>query len=142
MPAKRSSFRIIPHTAEVALELRGSDWPSFFASAARGLMALYAVEPALPPSETKRLEMRADSAEELLVAWLNELIYWTGTKRWIAVEARVSEAYPTQLSAELSGAPLPPGARLAREIKAATFGGLTIGGSDAKGWKATVILDV
>lgn len=139
MPRDKKTFREVPHTSEVAIQVGGENWKTFFESAAAGLLAVYAADgkPALSKTGVK---LKADSAEELLVAWLNELNFLVSGRRWLPVSVKVTEAYPTQLKAELEGGPLGD-LRLSREIKAATFGGLHIKKAK-KGWTATVILDV
>ena len=135
------SYRVVPHTSAIALELSGSDWAAFFEAAEEGLLHLYAPEP--PPAfrGTRDISLKADGPEGLLVAWLEELIYLIGTLRWIPSVCRVVEATGERLRVRLKGGPLAEG-RLEREIKAATFGNLSVRPAPGGGWTATVILDV
>ena len=137
---KKGGFKVVPHTAEVAVEASGATWEEFFQAAGRGLLSLYAPAGAPGPTQRRGLKLTADSAEELLVAWLNELIYLVSGGKWLPSKITVKAAHPNELTAELEGAPL-EGMTLSREIKAATFGGLHIK-KTASGWSAVVILDV
>ena len=87
------------------------------------------------------MRIEAQPTEDLLVAWLNELIYLIGTIRWAPARVRVEEAGTKGLRAVLEGAPLGD-SKLAREIKAATYGGLAVRRTLGGGYAATVILDV
>ena len=78
--------------------------------------------------------------EDLLVAWLNELVYVVWTMRWAPARVRVLSAGTDGLRARLEGAPLGP-AKLALEIKAATYGALVVR-KESGGLKTTIILDV
>ena len=137
----RGRWRVVEHTAEVALAVEGSDWPAFYEAAAEGLVALYDPPAALRADESKAVELEAETPEELLVGWLNELIYLVSAKRWMPARVRVKQADGVRLSAELAGGPLPAGATM-REIKAATFGGLAVRASGGGRRWATIILDV
>ena len=136
----RGRWRVVEHTAEVALAIEGPDWPAFYEAAGQGLLALYDPPPLPRADESKTVDLEADTPEELLVRWLNELIYLVSAKRWMPARVRVKEADGSRLSAELDGAPLGDGAGV-REIKAATFGALAVR-ADEGGRRATIILDV
>ena len=138
----RGSWKVVPHTAEVGLELAGPDWPAFYEAAAYGLLELYGARPKPKGEEARSLSLHAEAPEDLLVSWLNELIYLVATKRWIPLRVRVEKAEATRLAAELEGSPMPEGVRLIQEIKAATFGGLAVRGPGKGGPWARVILDV
>ena len=133
-------FRVVPHTSEMALSIRARRFPGFYRNAALGLLALYGAEGRPAKLQTRRLTLKQDSAEELLVAWLNELNYLIAAKRWLPVRVKLTRAYATELTAEVVGGPL-DGIKLAREVKAATFGGLRLS-QEPDGYHATVILDV
>ncbi len=121
--------------------MAASEAPGLFEAAAEGLLALYAVSPAPEPVEAREIRLEAQPLEDLLVAWLNELIYLTGTKRWVPARAGVREAGTNGLRATLEGAPLGR-SKLALEIKAATFGGLNVRREPDGSYATTVILDV
>jgi SHS2 domain-containing protein len=136
---ERTSYRVVPHTSEVALELTAPDLPGLFEAAAAGLLELYG-SPQAPEDERRQIELQGAGAEELLVAWLDELIYLIATKRFVPAAVRVEEVSSERLRAELRGGS--PIGRLEREIKAATFGGLAIRTTESGRRSATVILDV
>lgn len=121
--------------------MAASEAHGLFEAAAEGLLELYCVTPSPEPAEARELRLEPQPPEDLLVAWLNELIFLIGTRRWAPARVHVEELGDAGLRAVLEGAPL-GASKLALEIKAATFGGLVIR-RDADGTlKTTVILDV
>ncbi len=94
--------------------------------------------------ETVRREVRAEGEdlEELLVAFLGELLYLHDAEGLLFRRARVLEGPDRQVRAEVLGEPFDPGRhRIERQIKAVTYHGLRV--QKTRGaWRATVILDI
>ena len=133
-------FRLVPHTADIGLELSGATWEEFYLNAARGLLAVYgATAPARRAVGRATVVLEAPSAEELLVDWLNELVFLVSSERWVPRDIRVKEAGPWALRAQAEGPRLE--APLAREVKGATYHGLKVA-KKGGAWTATVILDI
>lgn len=135
-------FKIIPHTADVRLWIGGKTLETLFENAAAGLLAVHELEPgkgALDVRASVRLE--ADSLEELMVDWLNELIYRISGERWVPEDVRVSKAGPRRLEADAAGRGITGSWGPGCEIKAATYHGLKVA-KEGELWTATVILDV
>ncbi|MBI4056854.1 MAG: archease [Elusimicrobia bacterium] len=137
--AKPVGFKVLPHTAEIGLEIWGKDMEEFFQNAGLGLLEIYG-NISVPPRERKAALLRSGDPEALLVSWLNEIVYLVSAQRWIPSQITVVAATPQTLKAELSGGKIPPG-RLAREVKAATYHGLKIE-REGNRLKARIIFDV
>ena len=139
------SYRVLPHTADVALEIYGRTWREFYLSAAAGLRAIYRPIGKSGKKELKRCRVREDSPEGVLVAWLNEMIFLISANRWFPEQVRLVDAGPTGLSAELTGGPMGSGRRRAvavcAEVKSATFSDLAVRRYRGR-WRARVVLDV
>ncbi len=135
------------HTADVGLRIKAETLNGLFQGAAEGLLDLIVVnrdQVQEKDLETARLE--AESAGDLLIAWLNELIFRFETThrlyRRISVEVRVSDYDRPTLVATLCGEPLDPDRHLLdHEVKAATQHGEVLR-KDPDGWSAEVILDI
>lgn len=73
------TFEVFDHTADIGLDIRGSSLEDLLETAARALVSVMLVD--LPEKvevqEEVRVPMPADPGdhEELLVAWLQELLY-------------------------------------------------------------------
>ncbi|WP_322798595.1 archease [Thermoflexus sp.] len=81
MPVPEVPFEEIPHTADWAIRAYGRTLPELFVHAARGMYSLLVDLDALGESERREVEVEAASPEGLLVAWLNELVYFTERER-------------------------------------------------------------
>jgi len=71
----RKKFEIIEHTADVGIAAYGTDLREAFANAAYGLFSLITDIDSVGEDVRHDVEVTADNREELLVAWLSELIY-------------------------------------------------------------------
>ncbi len=71
----RNKFEIIEHTADVGIAAYGTDLREAFANAAYGLFSLITDIDSVGEDVRHDVEVTADNREELLVAWLSELIY-------------------------------------------------------------------
>jgi SHS2 domain-containing protein len=131
-------FEEIDHTADWALRVRGSDFAALLRNAAEGMLGMMGAVAGPGRRQSRRVTLRADDKESLLVAWLEELLFGIEIRGVTGTQFQVEEATDTALSAEISEAPL---ASLTRHIKAVTFHGLKLRPS-AEGLEATVVFDV
>jgi SHS2 domain-containing protein len=136
----KPAFRLFPHTSEAGLEITAPDWASFYRTAAEGLLAVYGLKPGRQAGKKTSRSFAAETPEDLLVAWLSELIFLIYTKGLVPARISVIDAGPHALSVGLS---LQRFHRtdLAREIKAVTYHGLKVI-KRRSGLTARVILDV
>ncbi len=75
-------FEEIPHTADRAIRVWGDTLPELFVFAARGMYSLAGLpEDEVGEEEEMAVEVEAATLEGLLVAWLNELLYLTETRK-------------------------------------------------------------
>ena len=68
-------FEVIDHTADVGIAAYGADLKEAYANAAYGLFSLMVDLEGVGDDSCYQVEVTADDQSELLVAWLNELIY-------------------------------------------------------------------
>ncbi len=133
------AIRIVEHTADWALQLRGRDLMELFANAARGMAYLLAGDTsALPLEHARDVVLEAHDAEELLVLWLGEMAYWAERDGLVFPEAELFEITPQKLAGTVRGG-RPP--ELQKHIKAVTYHDLAIRRTD-DGLEVTVVFDV
>lgn len=133
------AIRIVEHTADWALRIRGRDLTELFARAARGMAYLLAGDPAnLPLDESRAMTLEAYDAEELLVVWLGELAYWAERDGLVFPVADLAEVTPQRLVGTVRGGRAP---ELQKHIKAVTYHDLAIRPM-AGGLEVTVVFDV
>jgi SHS2 domain-containing protein len=132
------------HTADVGLRVTGESLDDLFSTAAEGLFDyVVANRDEVRPTEAEAVSLQAESTGELLVSWLNELIFRLETRHrlYSRFAVRVAED-GRSLEATIHGEPIDRDRhRLDHEVKAVTHHGLTVQKLDG-GWVAEVILDI
>jgi SHS2 domain-containing protein len=133
------------HTADVGLRIAGADLDDLFRTAAEGIFDSIVVnrdEVAITTRE--RVELRADEPVELLVAWLNELIYRFETRHVLYRDFDVTVGDDGRtLAAEIAGEPIDRDRHVFdHEVKAVTHHGRDLHREEGRGWVAEVILDL
>jgi SHS2 domain-containing protein len=132
------------HTADVGLRIAGEDLDDLFRTAARGLFGYVVVNlDEVRPDEEEAVALAAESPGDLLVAWLNELIFRLETRHRLYGRFDVRVAVDGRsLEATIAGEPIDRRRHvLDHEVKAVTHHGLTCERS-GDGWVAEVILDI
>lgn len=135
------SFRLRPHTADVAVEATADALGGVMAAAADGMAAAMCEEPPVG-GDRRPVEVRAESREALLFDYLDQLIYERDVRSVLPVDndATVSvDGGAPRLEASYRGLPL---AGLgARDLKAVTYSEMELAETDG-GWRAYVVFDV
>ncbi len=132
------------HTAVLGLRVVGRDLPDLFETAAAGLFdVIVANRDDVRPGVSESIHLTAETLPDLLLAWLNELIFRSETQHRLYSQFRVGidESGP-RLDATIAGEPIDRERHiLDHEVKAATHHGLTVKPVD-QGWLAEIILDI
>ena len=137
-----ADFRILDHTADVGLEAHGSDLPQLFANAARGMFSIISDLDSIQPTRQIPVSVSADGLEDLLVAWLSELLYLFNTRQMLFGRFDISEMDDHHLKATAFGEPIDLARHdLLAEIKAVTYHGLDVSRTGQL-WTATVLFDI
>ncbi|WP_169973707.1 archease [Tautonia rosea] len=132
------------HTADVGFRVRAGDLTDLFRTAAEGLFDYIVVNRAqVRAAETETVSLQADTPGDLLIDWLNELIFRCETthRLYTRFELTLSED-GRDLQATIAGEPIDRERHvLDHEVKAVTQHGasLTLDGAD---WVAELILDI
>lgn len=131
-------FRLVEHTADLAIRISASTMPELFICAAEAMFAQLARPATALPQSMLPVSVDGTDYESLLVNWLNELLFLHETNRQTYTEFLISDLSPQRLEATVKGAPLAEARML---IKAATYHGLSIKATSS-GYSATVLFDV
>jgi len=96
-------YEIVDHTADVAIVAHGADVGEAFANAGRALLSLVTDPDSVTEIHERRIELSAGDLKDLLVAWLNELIYLFDTENLLLSGFDVRLVGDTGLVATVSG---------------------------------------
>ena len=120
-------YEIVDHTADVGIKVYGKDLKELFVNAAYGMFDIIADLKGLKTSTSIAIELQAEDPEELLVAWLDELLYNFCTKNIIFSEFKIQKMDKKKVKAEAFGRHIgDKKSRLNTELKAATYHDLKI----------------
>jgi len=115
-------FEVIEHTADVGIAAYGADLKEAFANAAYGLFSLMTDIDSVGDNVRRDVEVTADNREELLVAWLNELIYFFEVEGVLFSRFDIAELGEMKLKAACCGEHIDPRRhRIKMGVKAVTY---------------------
>jgi SHS2 domain-containing protein len=138
-------YVFIDHTADVAADLSGPTLPELFRFAAQALTDTITDLSGVHPLVTQAVTLDAPTIEDLLVDWVNELIYRFEVHDLLVSDARVSIESTGErwvLGGTVAGEMLAPERHASRVlVKSATYHGLTVS-EGASGWTARLVFDI
>ena len=140
MPTKKD-FEILDHTADVGIIAYGADLRQAFANAARGLFSLITELDDVEEVLHRDVELTASDEEDLLVEWLNELVYRFDTEGIIFKRFDIIQLDNTQLKARGYGEKVDSSRhKLKTGVKAATYHMLKV--DKGGGCRVQVLFDI
>ena len=140
VPNKR--YEQFSHTADIGVRVFGRTLKELFENAAFAMFDIAADLEGLKESLTQDFDITAQNYEELLVAFLDELLFNFYTKSIIFCRFEVTELSEKRIKAKAFGRPVGANRnRLKTEIKAATYTDLKIKKADDF-YSVEIVLDV
>jgi SHS2 domain-containing protein len=139
-------FEEVDHTADLGLRVRAASLEGLFRQAALGLASLLTEPARLDARESVAIEIRGLDLEELLVGWLNELLYRFESGRLVLTaipELRIErggEGYRL-LATGTGGRWDPQRHPSGAPVKAATYHGLKVVPATDGGFEIVLIFD-
>jgi SHS2 domain-containing protein len=117
-----ASYRYFEHTADVGIEARGATLAEAFTQAGLALANLLVDTDTVRPIEWRDVTVEGDDLADLLVAWLNELIFLFDLEGFLTAQFSFSRIGPKDLEARLWGETFDPQRHALRTgVKAATY---------------------
>lgn len=132
------------HTADVGLRIEAGSLDDLFRTAAQGLFDYIVVNrDAIRVDSLEDVNLQADSATELLLSWLGELLFRSETRHRLYNRFDVHVATDGRsLRAQIGGEPIDRDRHtLDHEVKAITHHGANLTESEGR-WRAELILDI
>ncbi len=134
-------FEILNHTADIGIIAYGSDLKRAFANAARGLFSLITELDDVEEVLHRDIELTASDEENLLVEWLNELVYQFDTEGIIFKRFDIIQLNSTHLKARGYGEKVDSVKhKLKTGVKAATYHMLKVDKNN--GCRVQVLFDI
>ena len=137
----RATFRLLPHTADLRVEVRAADFPSLCAASVEALFSLLTDRRKVRRTGTRTLDSGSGDPEERLLSILRRALLLFSLDRFLVRDAgAIMQSGIVFLT--VRGEPVDDSRHSAyREIKAVTAHGLAVG-ETAKGFTARFLLDV
>ncbi|OPX20804.1 MAG: hypothetical protein BZ151_02170 [Desulfobacca sp. 4484_104] len=138
----KSGYRLIAHSADLGFRLYGESLADIFVNAAHALYGVMTDRRKIRGLECREVVVEAPDVGDLLVEWLNQLLYLFDATGFLGRDIEVQEITSQRLQARLRGEPLDEERhQLNTGIKAATYHNLEFK-ETADGWQAKIILDI
>ena len=144
MAAKKKSdpgWELLDHTADIRMEVRGTTLEELFLNAADGLVSLLAPDAEAATDTEIDVVLDSDDAENLLVDWLREILFYNETRDFVPVQTEVMELSNRVMKARLVGGVKLSGEEPVAEIKGVTYHGLSIT-KTGRGYTARIVFDI
>lgn len=134
-------YELIDHTADVGIIAHGETVEEVFINAAHGMFNIIGDMNEVDEVISLDITVEAPDQEELLVTWLNELLYLFDAENLIFSRFEVLNLTKEHLTAIAHGEPVDLARHhLKTQVKAATYHMLKLREQD--GFRAQIILDV
>ena len=135
-------YEIINHTADVCLRVYGKSLDELFENAARAMMELITDREKINPSQEIEIEVRGETKEELLVHWLQEILFLHEVKKIVFKDFRLNLISETHAKGKAIGEKIDINKHeLSFDIKAVTYHNLKIEPINDK-LKVDIVFDV
>lgn len=135
-------YEFIDHTADAGIVAYGRNLQEVFMNAAHGLTSLMVNPETIAETIRREITVEGADTEELLVAWLNEILYLFDAEGLVFRRFEITHVDTGRVQGTGYGEKIDPSRHeLRAQVKAATYHQLAITRTDA-GFRARVILDL
>jgi SHS2 domain-containing protein len=137
----RYYFEELEHTADKAIIAHGETFEAMLESAAAGMFSQQVDLTRVPGEINWEISAEGDSAEELLVAWLRELLLLSEREEVVFSEFSIKQFSPWKVRGEVRGSKFTDKLiRTGAGVKAITYHRLSV--RQEPDWQGTVTFDV
>ncbi len=135
-------FEVLDHTADIGLIVYGEDLESLFENAGKAFFHVITDLKKVRLRTEKRIEIRKESLERLMVDWLTELLYLHEVENLLFKEFKLESVGEEGLRARVKGEAFQEGVHVIKtEVKAVTYHGIEVR-KEKEGWRAQIIFDL
>jgi SHS2 domain-containing protein len=134
-------FDFFEHTADIGIRGYGKTYLEALEGVAKAMFTQICDVSEMSNTQEHRLEISADTPEDLVIRFLNKLILLLETEHFVPIHYELSQPNPKTIHAVLQGDTLDSAKHEVRaEVKAATYHNLEI--EHNGDWMIQVIVDV
>jgi SHS2 domain-containing protein len=138
----KDKYTVIEHTADTGIVVEAKTLEELFAVSGCAMFDLMVDVTKVEPAEEAKVSLEADSIEELLIHWLNELLFRSEISGMFFSRFEVSSIRNNALKAQVMGEPYNQKKHeIGQGIKAATYHELEVSRKN-RHWFAKVIFDI
>lgn len=138
----RKGCWLIEHTADMGIEARAESCSKVLEEMARGLAIMMFGDSPVSASVVEPVLLNGADPLELMVEWLNEILYWCEQNNLVPTTCRIDALKNGELRSTLSGEPFNPQRHhVERQVKAITYHQAALE-QVSDGWHARVYVDL
>jgi SHS2 domain-containing protein len=135
-------FELLDHTADTGIIIHADSLPSLFEIAGEALFHIITDLKKVRRRIERKIEIRGEPLERLMVDWLGELLYLHDTENLLFKGFKVESLGEDGLKARVKGEPFQEGVHVIKTgVKAVTYHQIEVR-RENQGWRAKVILDL
>jgi SHS2 domain-containing protein len=135
-------YKLLDHTGDIGIRVWADDVKGLFAEAARALFDIITDRKKIVIRLSREVAVQGAGREELMVAWLNELLYIHEVEDLLFSDFAVSEITPGSLKGVARGEKFQEGRHLIKTaVKAVTYHLLEVKEKNGR-WQAQIIIDI
>ncbi len=135
-------YEILNHTADVCIRVYGKSFDELFKNAALAMMELITDRSKVKPSREIEIEAQGETKEELLVHWLQEILFVHQVKKMVFQDFEINLVGETAVKGKAFGENIDMEIHeLYLDIKAVTYHNLRIESVDDK-LKVDIVFDI
>lgn len=140
--ATMKRFEILDHTADIGVIVHGENLKALFENAGEAFFHLITDLKKVRFQVEKKIVIRGESLERLMVDWLSELLYLHDVENLLFKEFEVESVGENGLKAIARGEPFREGAHeIKTEVKAVTYHQIEVRQEKGR-WRAQIIFDL
>jgi SHS2 domain-containing protein len=135
-------YEILDHTADASVRVYGKSFEELLRNAACAMMELITDRDKVEPSEVVEIEASGENREELLVHWLQEILFAHQVKKMVFKDFEVKLEDETRIKGKAFGEEIDSEKHeLSADIKAVTYHNLKVEPSDDR-LKVEIVFDI
>jgi len=135
-------YKLIDHTADIGIQVFGSDSQELFTNAALALFDVITEMDVIKGRDSCNIAASGEDWPDLMINWLREVLYLWNGKEMLVKSVQILSLSENNISARIYFDAYTPDRHMIKtEIKAVTYHQLQVKSSPS-GWEAQIIFDI